>query len=133
MFRRRSINNTGSPRLAVLAALLALGLQLLAPVIPPSAMAQSMATLAATPQEAESFAATCLGIGRPDLGQENPAGHQAKCPICLSVAQGQGMAPVSAPLAVAFAWERVAPDFALHLAPTRITISAFASRAPPLA
>lgn len=119
--------------LALAAGLLALCLQVLAPILPASAMANAMSLAAATPEEAASFAATCLGLGRPDLGHPSPADHAAKCPICLSIGQNQGAAPMVPPLATAFAWQRVTPDIAAALPQPGILAAAFASRAPPAA
>lgn len=119
------------PNLALLAGLLALFLQVLAPALPPAAMANAMDLAAATPEEAASFAATCLGLGRFDLGQQAPADHQAKCPICFSVAQGQGFAPLPATLVTAVAWAEAQTIFGVETARAETTASAFASRAPP--
>lgn len=119
--------------LALAAGLLALCLQVLAPVLPQAAMANAMGLAAASPEEAASFAATCLGFGNPAPGDTHPADHQAKCPICLGIAQAQGTAPITSPLAVAFSWERLVPVLADAPAPPRLATSAFASRAPPLA
>jgi hypothetical protein len=121
------------PHLAILAGLLALFLQVLAPTLPPAAMANAMDLVAATPEEAASFAATCLGLGRPDLEQQAPADHQAKCPICFSVAQGQGFVPQPATLVTAIAWAETQPVFGTEIAHAVIAASAFASRAPPAA
>lgn len=120
-------------RLALVAGLVALVLQVLAPALPPAAMAGAMTLAAATPEEAASFAATCLGLGRPDLSDKAPADHAAKCPICLSIAQNQGMAPMAPPVAIAFAWQRMAPVNVTSLPQPGILAAAFASRAPPVA
>lgn len=119
------------PHLALLAGLLALFLQVLAPALPPTAMADAMNLAAATPEEAASFAATCLGLGMPDRGQQAPADHQAKCPICFSVAQAQGFVPQPATLITAIAWAEVRTNFSAETARAEIAASAFASRAPP--
>jgi hypothetical protein len=118
---------------ALVAGLLALALQVLAPVLPQAAMANAMVLAAASPEEAASFAATCLGFGNPVPGDTLPADHQAKCPICLGIAQAQGAAPITSPLAIAIAWERLVPVLADTPAPTGLSTRAFASRAPPLA
>lgn len=120
-------------RLAFAAGLLALVLQALAPALPPGAMANAMALAAANPEEAASFTATCLGLGRPDPGYPSPADHAAKCPICLSIAQNQGAAPSAQTVATAFAWRRVVPVISASLPQPGIRAAAFASRAPPAA
>lgn len=116
--------------------MLALVLQILAPILPSAAMAQAMELAAATPDEAASFAATCLGFGRPDTapGADHPGtDHQAKCPICLSVAQSQGFSPASAPVVTSFAWTTIAQVSPAGAPAREIAASAFASRAPPAA
>lgn len=120
-------------RLAFLAGLLALFLQVLVPALPPAAMTGAMDLAAATPEEAASFAATCLGLGQPDPGAPAPLGQHAKCPICLSVAQAHGFlpAPILAMLPIAWPQPRI-PSPAADIAAI-LTASAFASRAPPAA
>lgn len=119
--------------LALVAGLLALALQVLAPVLPPSAMAGAMDFAAATPEEAASFAATCLDFGGTDEGGKLPAHHQTKCPICLSVAQAKGIGPAPLAFAVSLGWS-IAADLPppVSLA-SGLAASPFASRAPPLA
>lgn len=132
MIRTRP-RNRRRPCLALLAGLLALFLQALAPALPPAAMANAMNLAAATPEEAASFAATCLGLGMPDLENRAPADHQTKCPICFSVAQGQGFAPQPATLITAVVWGKIESVFGTETARVEIAASAFASRAPPAA
>lgn len=118
------------------AALMALTLQVLAPGLPPSAMAGAMALAAATPAEAASFAATCLGLGtedrgRNDGGDEN-AQHRLKCPICLTVAQAKGVA--AAPMQAALPARAAALDAPGESSrPPGLAGSPFSSRAPPRA
>lgn len=118
-------------RLAFVAGLLALFLQVLVPALPPAAMAGAMDLAAATPEEAASFAATCLG--QTDPGIPAPLGQHGKCPICLSVAQAHGFvpAPILAMLPITWPQPRILP-LAADTAAT-IATSAFASRAPPAA
>jgi hypothetical protein len=118
-------------RLGMAAGLLALVLQILVPVMPAAAMAQAMDLAASTPEEAASFAATCLALGRPDV--DPGVDHQAKCPICFSLAQGQGFSPPLISVATVFAWSLIAQASTLASLAADTATSAFASRAPPLA
>jgi hypothetical protein len=132
----RANSNRNRPHLAFAAGLLALFLQVLAPVLPSAAMASAMDLVAASSEEAASFAATCLGLGRPDAdpGANQPVtGHQAKCPICLSVAQGKDVAPLAASVATSLAWTVIEPTTPANAPVAKSAGSAFTSRAPPAA
>jgi hypothetical protein len=121
------------PRLAFIAGLLALFLQVLVPALPPAAMAGAMDLAAATPEEAASFAATCLGLGQSGSGIPAPLGQHVKCPICLSLAQAQGFAPAPALTPLPIAWPQTRPSPSVAEIAATIAASAFASRAPPVA
>ncbi len=119
--------------LAVVAGLLALCLQLSAQVMPAEAMQGAMRAAALTTAEAQSFAATCLGLGLPAKGEPAKSGqHGASCPVCFSLAQGHGLATPTIDLVAAEAWTRAGLNPALTTAPAGQAVQrAFNSQAPP--
>lgn len=127
------VTATATRRWIVLAAgLMALWLQLTAQILPPEAMQNVMRVAALTSEEAQSFAGTCLGFGPRSDGQPAKPGNHASCPVCFSLAQTQGFAPVEIDLATAVAWVplALAGEPMLRPAPSSVA-AAFASRAPP--
>lgn len=121
------------PGLAYLAGLLALVLQILVPALPPAAMAKAMDLAAASPEEAASFAATCLGFDSGDAGGPVPAEQHAKCPVCLGLAQAKGFTPAVAALIQTTTYAMPAPPAPMAAPTATLAAAAFASRAPPLA
>ncbi|WP_374378177.1 DUF2946 family protein [Dongia sp.] len=141
---RRPMRSDHAPRclLMLAAGLLALGLQLFAQVMPAQLMQGAMRASAAragapTLDEAQSFAATCLGFGMPakgDPGKGDPRGEggHATCPVCFTLAQTQGFAAPSITVTVAAVWTRVMPVRVAETAPARERWPhAFYSQAPP--
>jgi hypothetical protein len=130
-------------RWIVLAAgLVALCLQVMAQVMPADAMQNAMRVAALTADEIESFAGTCLGFGSPSDVQsdgqndEQPAkpGIHASCPVCFTLAQTHGIAPVPVDLPATTAWGLPTETGNPADRPAQSLIAAaFASRAPPAA
>lgn len=138
--------------LAMLAAgLLALGLQLFAQVMPAEmmqgAMRGALRGSAAGLDEAQGFAATCLGFmsvtkGAPGGTDEKPAdqhptnqhptGQHPTCPVCFTLAQAQGFAADTPDLALPADWPAAAPQPVGHVGPAKVQLPpAFQSQAPP--
>lgn len=120
-------------RWIVLAAgLLALCLQLAAQVMPAEAMQGAMRAAALTTEEARSFAATCLGFNMPAKGTPTKPGQHPSCPVCFTLAQGQGFAAPVIDLAATIAWHRAPfhPAAEAGLAAPAIA-AAFNAQAPP--
>jgi len=133
--------------LAMLAAgLLALGLQLFAQVMPAEmmqgAMRGAMRASAAGLEEAQGFAATCLGFtsvpkGAPGGTDEKPAdqhpsGQHPTCPVCFTLAQGQGVAAAAPDLALPADWPASAPQPVGLIGPAKVQLPpAFQPQAPP--
>lgn len=134
------------------AGLLALGLQLFAQVMPAEmmqgAMRGAMRASAAGLDEAQGFAATCLGFTSvPKLAPEKPAdqhptnqhptnqhptGQHPTCPVCFTLAQGQGVAAAAADLALPADWPAPAPQPVGHIGPAKVQLPpAFQPQAPP--
>jgi hypothetical protein len=114
------------------AGLLALCLQLAAQVMPAEAMQGAMRAAAFSTEEAQSFAATCLGFGTPQKGQPSQPGQHASCPVCFTLAQAQGFAAPAIDLVEIVAWSDVRqepPALPMLLSSTPPT--AFDSQAPP--
>ncbi len=128
-----------SPRLqrrwiAFASGLLALCLQLTAQVMPAEAMQGAMRAAALTTEEAQSFAATCLGLGIPDQGKPATQDqHGASCPVCFTLAQAQGFAAPAIEFAAVAAWtdrDYSSPE-GLRAA-VQVVANAFNAQAPPV-
>jgi len=129
----RRVAATATRRWIVLAAgFMALWLQLTAQILPPEAMQNAMRLAALTPDEAQSFAGTCLGFGTRSDGQPAKPGNHASCPVCFTLAQTHGFAPVEIDLEVADAWAPLTLSGKPASRPAQSSVAAaFASRAPP--
>ncbi|MBK8160210.1 MAG: hypothetical protein IPK59_16045 [Rhodospirillaceae bacterium] len=114
------------------AGMLALCLQAMAQVMPADAMQNAMRVAAATADEMQSFAGTCLGFSQRSDGQPAKSGNHASCPVCFTLAQSHGFAPapVDPPTMTAWALPIVASMPATRPAQS-LAAAAFASRAPP--
>jgi hypothetical protein len=130
-------NNHSSPGfkrrwIALAAGLLALCLQLGAQVMPAEAMRGAMRAAAVTTEEAQDFAATCLGFNMPAKGEPSKQGQHRSCPVCFTLAQGQGFAAPAVDLVTSLAWNGAPrhPQGELGLAAPTIA-AAFDSQAPP--
>ncbi|MDY0871717.1 hypothetical protein [Dongia rigui] len=118
--------------IALAAGLLALCLQLGAQIMPAEAMQGAMRAAALTSEEAQSFAATCLGFGMPAKGEPAKPGQHASCPVCFTLAQSHGFAAPDVAFSVVTAWTRALPvPLAEISAPADTDGSAFYPQAPP--
>jgi hypothetical protein len=118
--------------IALASGLLALCLQLGAQVMPAEAMQGAMRAAALTAEEAQSFAATCLGFGMPAKGEPAKPGQHQSCPVCFTLAQGQGFAAPAINLVVSIAWSDTPFDpAAASGVTTPLIAAAFDSQAPP--
>lgn len=117
----------------IAAGLLALCLQLSAQVMPAEAMQGAMRAAALTAEEAQSFSATCLGLGLPGKGDPAKTGqHGASCPVCFTLAQAQGFAAPAIEFAAVAAWtDRDYPSPEGPRAAVQIVARAFNAQAPP--
>ncbi len=119
------------------AGLVALCLQVMAQVMPADAMQNAMRVAALTTEEAQSFAATCLGFGPREGGLRNdgqPAkpGNHASCPVCFTLAQTHGFAPAPVDLPATTAWALpISAEMSAAQPAQSLAAAAFASRAPP--
>jgi hypothetical protein len=120
--------------IALAGGLLALCLQLGAQVLPAEAMQGAMRAAALTPAEAQSFAATCLGLAVPGKGQPAKSGqHGASCPVCFTLAQAQGFAAPAIDFTTVPAWtDRRYPPAERARTAVQVVARAFNSQAPPV-
>lgn len=127
MLRRRWI--------VIATGLLALCLQLVAQVMPADAMQGAMRAAALSPQEAQSFAATCLGLPMQGKGEPAKSGqHGASCPVCFTLAQAQGFAAPAIEFTALSAWTYLDYQSAERArAAVQVVARAFNSQAPPAA
>ncbi|MBI2255727.1 MAG: hypothetical protein HYU58_13990 [Proteobacteria bacterium] len=118
--------------IALAAGLLALCLQLGAQIMPAEAMQGAMRAAALASEEAQSFAATCLGFGMPAKGEPAKPGQHQSCPVCFTLAQSHGFAAPVIDWVASLAWR----DASFHPAAasgvtTTVIAAAFDSQAPP--
>jgi hypothetical protein len=114
------------------AGLLALCLQVMAQTLNPTAMQNIMRVSGWAADGTQSFVGTCLGFDPHGEGQPARPGHHASCPVCFTLAQSQGFAPVPADLVSAAAWvsfKRIRMPAPLPVG--SLAAASFASRAPP--
>jgi len=118
--------------IALASALLALGLQLGAQVMPAEAMQGAMRAAALTAEEAQDFAATCLGFNMPAKGTPAKSSQHSSCPVCFTLAQAHGFAAPTINWVASIAW-RGAPfhPAAASGVTTPVIAAAFDSQAPP--
>ncbi len=142
-YRRPMWPNRVTRRRAMLAlGILALGLQLFAQVMPAQVMQGAMRgaiqASAASVDEAQGLAATCLGFmtapkGMPGKGDGKPSGQHPICPICFTLAQAQGFAAPALDFAVPASWPVPALTPSGLIGPAKEQLPpAFHSQAPPV-
>lgn len=120
--------------IALATGLLALCLQLAAQVMPAEAMQGAMRAAALTADEAQSFAATCLGLGVPGKSGPVKLDQHGSCPICFTLAQAQGSAAPVIDFTAVPAWTGHSyQPVASHHASVQAVARAFNSQAPPAA
>jgi hypothetical protein len=107
-------------------------LQLAAQVMPAEAMQGAMRASAQTAEEAQDFAATCLGFGGPQKSRPGQPGQHVFCPVCFTLAQSQGFAATDVTLVQTIAWQVQRPALpAKWMATPDVRAAAFDSQAPP--
>lgn len=100
--------------------------------MPAEAMQGAMRAAALTPEEAQSFAATCLSFGGMQKGKPGQSGQHASCPVCFTLAQAQGYAAPDLALVQKVAWAVQRPEMPARLPSAdgrKPTV--FDSQAPP--